>query len=221
MAGVQNDYNQVEGDPKIRIGNWVEERALLSLTGHSRGSSVLTGGGEGGKRGTIDTATRITGPVGGEGSEFGAAGRDYSTTTRSAHEAVLVAPHGPAFVASIAQPRRADLRAQGRAALAAQIHAERLAADEAARQAEASAASFGAKGPMNRSRVMADSRGRSLEQRAQQHPLAGAAISFHTHHLATPGAIHGATPTSKGVHTFSKDTTFSKPLAETFESGQR
>jgi len=216
MAGVQNDYNQVEGDPKIRVGNWVEERALLSLTGQSRGSSALTGGGIGGRKTPLDTATRITGPVEG-------AGRDYATTTNAAHEAVLRAPHGPAFVASVAQPRRGDLRAGQRAALAAQIHAERLEAEEAARAQEAAAASFAAKAPQNRARVIDDARGRTIEDRAKANPLygpQGAAISFHTH-LLPSGGLHGATPTDKGVHTWSRNTGFSKPLAETFESGQR
>ena len=70
MADVQNDYNQVspevhsspcsclctslmplpllscaagvqrEGEPKVRIGNWVEQRALLATTGHTRGALV-------------------------------------------------------------------------------------------------------------------------------------------------------------------------------------
>ena len=42
MSGVQNDYNQAEGHPLIKVGNWSEERALLESTGLSRGAAGLT-----------------------------------------------------------------------------------------------------------------------------------------------------------------------------------
>jgi hypothetical protein len=39
MAGVQNDYNTADKKaPVTRIGNWVEQRALLESTGTTRGS---------------------------------------------------------------------------------------------------------------------------------------------------------------------------------------
>ena len=46
MADVQNDYNQREGDPVVRIGNWVEQRALLATTGHTRGALVHSSTGQ-------------------------------------------------------------------------------------------------------------------------------------------------------------------------------
>ncbi len=201
MAGVQNDYNQLEGEPRIRIGNWVEERALLSITGQSRGSAAPN---------KNDTATRITGPV--------REPRDYLTTTNIAHEATLVAPHGPAFAASVAQPRRAQTREQERAALAQQIYEQQQAELASRIAADVDSSAFGGKAPQNRARALVDARGRSVEERAATNPLNGAAITFHTHHL---GAIHGTTPGQKGVHTHGKDTTFSKPIEETFQSGER
>lgn len=39
MAGVLNDYNQSDADPRTKIGNWVEERALREATGFARGST--------------------------------------------------------------------------------------------------------------------------------------------------------------------------------------
>lgn len=153
-------------------------------------------------------AARITGPV----SEP----TDYSTTTNLAHEATLRAPHGPTFVASIAPPRRSSSREAQIQAEAARILAERDRAREEALDRELAAASFAGRGDMNRRRGLVSER--SLETSARANPLNGQAISFHTHNI---GAIHGVTPTDRGVHTFSRNTTFSKPIEELLEEGTR
>lgn len=150
------------------------------------------------------TATRITGPVQGE--------HDYGTTTRLAHEGVLSAPHGPAFVESIAQARRAGQREAERHELALQILEQERARKEAARDAEVRAAAFGHKGPQNRLRAIQGHR--PVDQCAAANPLNGPAISFHTQHL---GAIHGVTPKPLGAAaTFGRSTAFSMPIEESF-----
>lgn len=137
---------------------------------------------------------------------------DYGTTTRLAHEHVLSAPHGPAFVESIAQPRRAGHRETERHQLAVQILEQQRAQAEAARDAEVRAAAYGHKGPQNRQRAMQGHR--PVEQCAASNPLNGPSISFHTQHM---GAIHGVTPKPLGAAaTFGRSTAFSMPIEESY-----
>lgn len=199
MSGVLNDYNQLEGDPRIRIGNWVEERALMSQTGQSRGSTTAQ---------RNNTGPRITGPI--------YEPLDYGTTTNLAHEHALRAPHGPNFVASIAPPRRGARREDARQAEAEAIMAEKLRLEEERRLAEIHDAAFGSRAPQNRKRAIVT--GKPLDASVRDNPIDAQAITFHTHHL---GQIHGTTPTDRGVHTFSRNTHFSKPIDELYESGER
>lgn len=185
----------------------MEERALLSITGQSRGSVASAGSNK-----KTDTATRITGPV--------YQPRDYLTTTNVAHEAALVAPHGPAFVAAVAQPRRALTRDQERAALAQRIYEQQVAEQQARARADVDAEAFGGKGPQNRARTLKDEQGRSIEQRAAANPLYAPAITFHSHHL---GQIQGTTGSAehRGPHAHGRSAAFSKPIEETYTSGER
>jgi hypothetical protein len=51
LSSTMNEYNQVEGPPIVRVGNWAEESVLLETTGFTRQ--------RGGKMtGTDDTALR-------------------------------------------------------------------------------------------------------------------------------------------------------------------
>jgi hypothetical protein len=197
MSGVHNDYNQQENHPRIRIGNWVEERALMELTGTSRGSKNVE---------KNNTATRITGPV--------LMPTDYTTTTLRTHESVLNATSGPKFMQSAQPAHRSDRRESDRLLRARQILQEQQRAEEEKKQEELRDAGFGAKPPSNRKRALASTK--TLEESARDNPLHGQPITFHTHHLATGGVL-GVTPTESGVHTFSKSTYFSKPIAERHE----
>jgi hypothetical protein len=202
MSGVLNDYNQQEGAPRIKIGNWVEERALMATTGQSRGSTTAQ---------RNNTTVRITGPVLEE--------RDYSTTSNLAHQAVLKAPHGPTYIDSIAPPRRARSRDEERLALAHAIMEQRNKEEEERKERELQHASFGARDAINRKRALVT--GKPLEESKTNNDLfKSQAITFHTHHAAR-GTLHGVTPTDRGVHTFSKNTHFSKPIQELHESGER
>jgi hypothetical protein len=200
MSGVLNDYNQQDGSPRILIRNWCEERALMATTGQSRGSTTAQ---------KNDTATRITGPV--------TQPTDYTTTSYLAHQHTLRAPHGPTYINSIAPPRRNNRREEARLAEAAQIMADRARAAEERKEEELRYAAFGAREPMNRKRVIGSTK--SLEESKESNPLhAATAITFHSHHL---GSIHGTTPSDRGVHTFSRNSHFSKPISELHESGER
>lgn len=199
MSGVQNDYNQQDGEPRVRIANWVEERALMAVTGQSRGSTTVL---------KNDTTTRITGPV--------YRPNDYRTTTNSAHQQTFAATEGPNYLATIAPPRRNGLRDQQRLEEAQRIMAERAYHEEMRKEEELRYASFGAREPQNRKRAIASHK--TLEESKESNPLNGQAITFHSQHL---GSIHGTTPTDRGVHTFSRNTHFSKPIDELYESGER
>ena len=183
----------------VRIGNWVEERALMSILGQSRGSTTDK---------SNDTATRITGPQ--------RQPLDYGTTTNLAHQDTLKATCGPNYIEATAPPRRTNLREQERMREAQRIMDERRAAEEYQKELELQQASFGGREPQNRKRAIGSTK--TVEESKQNNPLTGQAISFHTHHL---GSIHGVTPGDRGVHTFSKNTHFSKPISELLESGER
>lgn len=103
MSGVQNDYNQSEGDPVIRVGNWCEERALLEYTGISRGSALVA---DKNKKNLVNTAQRIT--------EHTEGAVEWKTTTKDFHERVLNARAGPNYIQQTQPTRRALTREERR-----------------------------------------------------------------------------------------------------------
>jgi hypothetical protein len=125
-----NDFNQTEAGPKVCVGNWVEERALLAATGVHR------------KRddGQDDTAPRVTG-----GDET----NDWQTSTNSTHSYRVFLPNrsGQSNAAGSAWTRRKEEQYLARAK-------EIREQERAAVTQEAEKLDFGGRPPLNRKRAL-------------------------------------------------------------------
>lgn len=201
MSGVQNDYNQLEGDPVIRVGNWAEERALLEYTGISRGSALVA---DKNKKNLVNTAQRIT--------EHSEGAVEWKPTTKDFHERVLNARAGPKYIEQTQAPRRALTREERRMEEAKQHYDAYQAHLQEQKEKELKQALYSHRPIMSRDRIIHFKQpGETLSD------LNEPAVSFHLHHL---GDIQGVTPLGNR-NPFNKSTSFSKPIEEYTESTMR
>jgi hypothetical protein len=147
----------LEGNPRVRIGNWVEERALMAVANQSRGSQTVA---------KNNTAIRIVGVP--------TTQNDYLTTAEISLQNTLKARHGPNYMKETQAPRRGDRREVERLAAAQAILAAKAAEEQEQKERELNEATFGGRNPQNRKRAIASTK--SLEESKEANPLNGQAV---------------------------------------------
>ena len=179
---------QTEGEPTVRIGNWVEQRALLSTTGHARGALVT------------DPETGCILPVQSQArtvQHLPAARMDWrSETVRSWEEGL----QGSRREGEVQQSRR-QLREQQLWQRAAQQAEEAERLKRAEEEKELHHSLYGHRQPVNRRRALGDGQGGGLEQ---------AAITLHN--TATMGGLRPEKAAQRGECLHHRNTAFSVPI---------
>jgi len=198
MSGVSNDYNMQEGNPIVRVGNWVEEWALLEQTGLARGSIA---------RNTATTA-RITQHT-----------DDRNTWTSQQHDTHKLDLHKD--ISSVAPPEHQLNRKQSTREQLYRQHAIQLFAEEEAKKAEEKEKEmmfhrYGHKVPINRSRALDIKTTQPLTQEVLNQP----AITFWSQAYGAGQLREGVTGTGSAAP-FKKASTFSKPLSEEMQVQMR
>ena len=179
---------QTAGDPTVRIGNWVEQRALLAVTGQSRGALV------------VDPATHKIQPTHTQPRVIGTQSTDSDWKTESQHAAELTL-HAQQRHSSHQPPSR---RLQ-REAEVWRIARERQEAEAQAKRAEEEkemhSAMFGHRQPVNRRRALQGVKAGDLEE---------AAVTVHSEVLK--GGKRAEEVERRGERPFHRDTRFSVPI---------
>ena len=179
---------QTAGDPTVRIGNWVEQRALLAVTGQSRGALV------------VDPTTHKIQPTRTHPRVIGTQHSDNDWKTEYQHnsEHTLQAQQRN-------NSRQPPSRRQQREAEEWRIAREQQEAEARAKRAEEEkemhSAMFGHRQPVNRRRALQGVKAGDLDE---------AALTVHSELLK--GGKREEEVERRGERPFHRDTRFSVPI---------
>jgi len=208
------DYNTLPGEPRVRIGNWVEERSLLHTTGFNRTTGNERGG---------NTAARI---IPNDSQDLPV--KDWSSTTRSTYRHGEPTPEELAYRAA-ALPSRQGLKKELYMEIATEMYQQQQASEAKRKAAEIQHETFGHRAPYSRSNLPANADPVAASVR---NPLNGAPLTIHLEHkLQATAALSSTSPSASAssslsdtaellqngalqTKAFAKSTAFSKPIEE-------
>lgn len=191
-----NDYNKTPGDPTIREGNWVEERALRDFTGNTRQYDTTD---------PTQTAKRNVFHSG--------CPQDWSTQTGSIHHKVVHEPDANGTVSvSTALPRVSLTKKEQYLIMAQQLVDDDEVAEAKQIEDDINNTRFDGCKPMNRARAL-NTQGRVPAINALYEPAV-------TKYSADPANTDRITGIRSG-NPFGKSTAFTKPDCEFTEDTNR
>ncbi len=204
-SGITNSYNNSESAPKVRVANWVEERALAESTGFSRGNFVLQ---TKDPNFTASRTVRQSTAVDPVLYQQSATHSELEKTFKSQQSAV------PQLA------RRADIKSRERLELALKTQKaleEKKIEDE---NREIAAARFGVKLKLNKQKILLNEKILQEIENSNGDPLSER--GFNIHDSLSRRTLSEEALTMKSHETlFHKSTRFSKPVEEYTLTKQR
>jgi len=210
------------GEPRVRIGNWVEERSLLHTTGFNRTTGNERGG---------NTAARI---IPNDSQDLPV--KDWSSTTRSTYRHGEPTPEELAYRAA-ALPSRVDLKKDLYLEIATEMYQQQQAEEAARKAQEIKQDTFGNRTPISRSSLPSNA---DPAAAAARNPLNGPCMSIHLERkLQATAALSATSPSATSpsstlsntsellsngalqTKAFAKSTAFSKPIEEYMDAPYR